>query len=145
MDSDEKWSRIFPPELNVYLYTTIEPCGLRLSGSTPCVQRILFTRVGNPQGGVRKVIFGAREPGTFVQDSQSLKMLDDAGVAWEHVQGLDEEILRVAREGHVKSGDEKVAEQGRTGIDDISAEERRRQEALPRNPKKRMMEVDLAP
>ncbi|KIW63555.1 hypothetical protein PV04_08546 [Phialophora macrospora] len=144
------------PARNVYLYTTLEPCGLRLSGATPCVQRIIATRAGNPDGGIRKVVFGAREPGTFVQDSQALRMLDDAGVPWEYVAGLDEEILAVAKEGHQAVSDERAgvatapahapapAPAPVTKIDDISPEERRRQEQLPRNPKKRMMEVDLS-
>jgi pyrimidine deaminase RibD-like protein len=142
---------ILTPARNVYLYTTLEPCGLRLSGATPCVQRIIATRMGdnnNPDGGIRKVVFGAREPGTFVQDSQALRMLDDAGVPWEYVPGLEAEILAVAKEGHQAGG--VASDVGRaapapvTNVDDISPEERRRQEQQPRNPKKRMMEVDLS-
>ncbi|KIW34547.1 uncharacterized protein PV07_01324 [Cladophialophora immunda] len=151
--------RVLTPERNVYLYTTLEPCGKRLSGNTPCVQRIVATRDptaatgGGGGGGIRKVVFGAREPGTFVQDSQSLQMLDAAGVPWEYVAGMEEEILRVAKEGHVVVVKEEGGSsrdtpthshaQGPTNVDDISPEERRRQEALPRNPKKRMMEVDV--
>lgn len=161
---------IMTPERNVHLYTTLEPCGKRLSGNTSCVERIIATRAsgGGQGGGVRKVIFGAREPGTFVQDSQSLKMLDAAGVPWEYVSDgdkespLEEEILRVAMEGHrhpqssstattkaaetetEESKDRERERERGTNIDDISPEERRRQEAQPRNPKKRMMEVDLS-
>lgn len=165
-------SVVLAPEVNAVLYTTLEPCGKRLSGNVPCVERIIATRRGGAgKGGVRKVVFGAREPGTFVRDSTSLQRLDQAGVAWEFVQGLDEEILHVAMEGHVKTGGEavagKVSKEGEgssgqsatdggksqqqqhqhqgTNVDDISPEERKRQEALPRNPKKRMMEVDVPP
>ncbi|KAJ9612918.1 hypothetical protein H2200_002859 [Cladophialophora chaetospira] len=144
---EEALNEILTSEKNVYLYTTLEPCGLRLSGATPCVHRIIATRQGNAAGGVRKVIFGAREPGTFVQDSQSLRVLDEAGVPWEYVSGLDEEILNVAKEGHVEQvfGDGKVeGKKAGTNVDEISPEERRRQEQQPRNPKKRMMEVDLS-
>lgn len=144
---EEALNKLLTAEKNAYLYTSLEPCGLRLSGATPCVQRILATRSPNEKGGIRKVIFGAKEPGTFVQDSQSLKMLDDAGVAWEYVPGLEEEILKVAKEGHV-TGDEAEKEKEKevakgTNVDDISTEEQTRQEQQPRNPKKRMMEVDL--
>ena len=140
--------------MGAVLYTTLEPCGKRLSGNLPCVQRIIASRKGNAEGGIRKVIFGAKEPGTFVQDSQSCRTLTEAGIEWEYIPGLDKEILSVAMEGHDKkvekaqdeSGDQlqgqasKVASKG-TDVDDISPEERKRQEALPRNPKKRMMEA----
>jgi pyrimidine deaminase RibD-like protein len=146
---------ILTPETRAVLYTTLEPCGKRLSGNTPCVQRIIATREVDPKAGVRKVIFGAKEPGTFVQDSQSCRMLTEAGVEWEYVPGLEDEILSVAMEGHVqkeqsgpqeqKAGpNDQPARQTKargTNVDDISPEERKRQEAQPRNPKKRMMEA----
>ncbi|RMZ76305.1 hypothetical protein DV738_g5014, partial [Chaetothyriales sp. CBS 135597] len=122
------------------LYTTLEPCGKRLSGNLPCVERIIATRTPDADGGVRKVVFGAKEPGTFVQDSQSCRRLTEAGVEWEYVPGLESEILAVATEGHEKKSTSNRGG-GETNIDDISPAERRRQEALPRNPKKRMMEV----
>ncbi|KAI1614947.1 cytidine deaminase-like protein [Exophiala viscosa] len=125
---------------NVTLYTTLEPCGLRLSGNKPCVERIIDTR--RTGCGIRRVIFGAREPGTFVKDSKSLARLDEAGVPWEFVPDLQDEILNVAKEGHTKTTGTATDTQGqKKAIDDISSEERRRQEQLPRNPKKRMMEV----
>ena len=151
--TESSLSSILPPSLNAILYTTLEPCGKRLSGNTPCVQRIIGTRTDNPEGGIRKVIFGAKEPGTFVQDSQSCRMLTEAGVDWEYVEGLDQEILEVAMEGHKSSNDQEEQKKvegkqsysseqpGGTNVDDISPEERKRQEAQPRNPKKRMMEA----
>jgi len=155
--SEEQLNQVLTPEFNAVLYTTLEPCGKRLSGNLPCVERIIATREGNTSGGVRKVVFGAKEPGTFVQDSKSLQRLDQAGVSWEFVQGLDDEILQVAMEGHVKkdaagkdqgpareAGESQVHQKG-TNVDEISPEERKRQEALLRNPKKRMMEVDVPP
>lgn len=65
-----------------------------------------------------------------------------AGIEWEHVPGLEREILTVATAGHENREEEIRAALGErgTGIDDISEEERRRQEQMPRNPKKRMME-----
>ncbi|KAK4947304.1 hypothetical protein LTR10_013672 [Elasticomyces elasticus] len=127
---------------NVTLYTTLEPCGLRLSGNKPCVERIIDIRKSG--GGIGKVIFGAREPGTFVKDSKSLMRLDEAGVPWEFVPDLQDEILKVAKEGHNKPASTEAQGQ-KAGLDDISADERRRHEQLPRNPKKRMMEVDVPP
>ncbi|KAL9616122.1 MAG: hypothetical protein Q9160_008978 [Pyrenula sp. 1 TL-2023] len=120
------------------LITSFEPCGKRLSGKKSCVERILETRKND--GGIQKVVFGAKEPGTFVQDSQACKMMTDAGLEWEFVSDMENDILSVAREGHVEGPEKDV-----TNIDDISPEERARQEAIPRNPKKRMMEVPPPP
>lgn len=122
------------------LYVTMEPCGERLSGNTPCAQRIIQTRRGT-SGGIDKVYFGVKEPATFVGESKGCQMLSDAGIEWKHVPGLEEDILAVATAGHEQKEDSEK-KQSRTNIDDISPEERQRQEALPRNPKKRMMEND---
>lgn len=141
-------STVLTPDLNVTLYTTLEPCSIRLSGNDPCVSRIIQTRK-HASGGIRKVVFGAKEPGTFVQDSQSCKILTEAGVDWEYINGLEDEILQVAMEGHQKRTEkageiqEEEKPQG-TNVDNISQEERARQIAQPRNPKKRMMEVDIS-
>ncbi|KAL1956922.1 hypothetical protein VTO42DRAFT_6669 [Malbranchea cinnamomea] len=132
----------------VVMYVTMEPCGKRLSGNTPCVERII--QAGKSEGGIEGrgidvVYFGVKEPGTFVGESQGCRMLDEAGIKWEHIGGMEEEILKVATEGHrqknageIGQGDSHVEV---TNIDDISEEERKRQEETPRNPKKRMMEA----
>ena len=129
--------------MNATLYTTLEPCGKRLSGSVPCVHRIISTRdtssagheLQDSKGGIRKVIFGAKEPDTFVKDSASCLMMEEAGLDWEYVEGLQNDILNVAKEGH------HGARNKETNVDDIDDEERRRQEQIPRNSKKRMMEL----
>lgn len=162
---DSELHTILSPELNVTLYTTMEPCGKRLSQNVSCVQRIIDTRglanasrdspssVTNITGstaGIQRVIFGVKEPNTFIQSSASCQMLDDAGVPWEHVPGLEEDILKVATAGG-KSQQEQQQQKSSgkvdkgTNVDDINKEERKRQEALPRNPKKRMMEVPTGP
>lgn len=41
------------------IYTTIEPCSLRLSGQTPCVRRILAA-------GLARVVMALPEPASFV-------------------------------------------------------------------------------
>lgn len=150
----EDLNAILTSEAHAILYTSLEPCSLRLSGNLPCVQRIIATRKDNSTGGIRKVIFGAKEPGTFVKDSKSCQLLTEAGIDWEYIPDLEREILSVAMEGHVKqtkedADDQLQAEQSNsaahkgTNVDDISAEERKHQESLPRNPKKRMMEVEV--
>ncbi|PGG97729.1 hypothetical protein GX51_07173 [Blastomyces parvus] len=161
-------------EQKIILYVTMEPCGKRLSGNMPCATRIIQTRrspsslevknktshgvdasngpradAARRKPGIDKVYFGVKEPGTFVGGSVGCRMLDEAGVEWEVVEGMEEEILRVAMAGHadVDDGKKEGVEDGKqrqwTNIDDISEEERRRQAALPRNPKKRMMEADI--
>jgi len=156
--SAEDVGSLLPAGLNVVLYTSLEPCGKRLSGNLPCVQRIINTRKHNPEGGIRKVVFGAKEPGTFVRDSQSCKLLTEAGIEWEYVPDLEQEILSIAMEGHRKDGsdkskgagaeskqDAKPTETGQpagVGAGSVSAaQEHATAEARPRNPKKRMMEA----
>ncbi|KAK2810556.1 hypothetical protein FQN50_002813 [Emmonsiellopsis sp. PD_5] len=160
--SEERVGQVLPPPTTavgdsgrpqIVLYVTMEPCGLRLSGNLPCVQRIIRTRevagtdidtnaqvgAGGGRRGIDKVYFGVKEPGTFVGGSVGCRMMDEAGVEWEVVSGLEEEILEVAMAGHERGEGEEVV----VDIENISDEERRRQEGLPRNPKKRMMEADV--
>ncbi|KAJ5796464.1 CMP/dCMP deaminase zinc-binding [Penicillium psychrosexuale] len=143
--ADDKVGEVLPvePGRKLVMYVTMEPCGKRLSGNAPCVQRITQTREGGREG-VHKVYFGVKEPGTFVGESEGCQMLTQAGIEWEHVGGLEKEILTVAFAGHDNAREEVRAALGEkeTNVDDISAEERKRQEALPRNPLKRMMEGD---
>ncbi|KIW03210.1 uncharacterized protein PV09_05435 [Verruconis gallopava] len=84
----------------IVLYTSMEPCWMRLSGNLPCVQRILRAK------HIRKVICGVREPEKFVGENQGRKILADAGIEVLYVNGLEEDILKVATAGHAKDGDE---------------------------------------
>lgn len=141
---EDRVAEVLPdePGRKLVMYVTMEPCGKRLSGNTPCVQRIINTRAAaGGRGGVHKVYFGIKEPGTFVGGSSGCKRLTEAGIEWEVVPGLEREILAVATAGHENREEEiKAALGDETNVDDISAEERLRQEQQPRNPKKRMME-----
>jgi pyrimidine deaminase RibD-like protein len=136
--SESGLKSILAPEMNVILYTTLEPCSRRLSGNTPCIQRIIATRDSGSggMGGIRKVIFGVKEPGTFVRDSESCRMMTEANMDWEYVDGLQDEILTVSRSGHAKQA---------RNLDAISEIERWRQEAIPENPKKRTTELCTPP
>jgi pyrimidine deaminase RibD-like protein len=129
----------------ILLYVTMEPCGVRLSGNTPCVKRIIQTRQNstNADNGIDKVYFGVKEPGTFVGESQGCKMLTAAGIQWEFVPGLENEILAVATAGHEQSNKKQEADERGRNVDDVSKEERERQEHMPRNPKKRMMDTGV--
>ncbi|GLA00256.1 hypothetical protein AnigIFM60653_008315 [Aspergillus niger] len=146
---DEQVHTVLPhndPERKLVMYVTMEPCGKRLSGNAPCVERIINTRQGGEGRGIHKVYFGVKEPGTFVGESEGVRRLEEAGVEWEVVPGLEREILEVAVEGHEK---EKREEEVRSALEGVktdiepSEEERRRQETQPRNPKKRMMEGEM--
>jgi pyrimidine deaminase RibD-like protein len=144
---DDEVSTVLPVEAGrkLIMYVTMEPCGKRLSGNAPCAQRIARTKEGGREG-IHKVYFGVKEPETFVGESEGCRMLTEAGIQWEHVSGFEREILSIAFAGHENGEDEVRAALGeeRTNIDDISPEERRRQEEAPRNPKKRMMEGEIS-
>ena len=93
---EEKLKEVAPA--NMILYTTMEPCSKRLSGNTPCVERILRLA-----GSIRTVYVGVFEPEKFVTNTGK-KTLEDAGVAFVHISGFEEEILSVATAGHVREG-----------------------------------------
>lgn len=75
------------------IYTTMEPCSLRLSGNLPCVDRILAT-------SIKTVFVGVVEPETFVKENDGLQKLESKGVEYIHISGLEEECLKAARKGH---------------------------------------------
>lgn len=77
------------------LYTTMEPCSLRLSGNLPCVDRILET-------GIKTCFVGVVEPDTFVKENTGKSKLSKADVEYIHVPGYEAECLRVATIGHEK-------------------------------------------
>ncbi|KAH7027910.1 cytidine deaminase-like protein [Microdochium trichocladiopsis] len=87
-------SQALPDE--VAIYTTVEPCILRLSGNKPCVERILD--IGKSR--VKTVYVGVQEPDTFVSGNSGSQRLKDAGIEVVHVPGLEDEILAVATAGH---------------------------------------------
>lgn len=89
----ETGSREVPP--GAELYTTMEPCLLRLSGNEPCVTRIL-------DANIKTVFVGVVEPPTFVKDNTGKQQLADAGVEYIHIPGFEEECLAVATLGHDK-------------------------------------------
>ncbi|KAJ5826264.1 hypothetical protein N7474_003402 [Penicillium riverlandense] len=128
---DEEVASVLPaePGRTLVMYVTMEPCGKRLSGNAPCVQRIINTRTGG-RPGIQK------EPGTFVGQSEGCQLLTEAGIEWEHISGLEKQILTVAVAGH-----ENPEEEIRAALGDPDASEgTKSKEDQPRNPKKRMME-----
>lgn len=86
---------------SVALYTTMEPCSKRNSGNRSCADRIVALR-----GWITKVYVGVREPEIFVGANEGRKKLEEAGIEVVAVEGLEEEILRVAKAGHGKKDSE---------------------------------------
>ncbi|RFU26509.1 hypothetical protein B7463_g9845, partial [Scytalidium lignicola] len=92
--SEEELGTVLPA--NTVLYTTVEPCGKRLSGNLPCVERIL--RLGN---AIKTVYVGVKEPEKFVGENTGRTKLVGAGINVVLVPGMEDEILQVATAGHI--------------------------------------------
>lgn len=90
---EEELNSVLPP--NLVLYTTVEPCSKRLSGNLPCAERILRLA-----GVIRTVYVGVMEPKKFVAENTGRAALEEAGVQFVHVGGMEDEILAVAKAGH---------------------------------------------
>lgn len=84
-------TKTLPP--GTELYTTMEPCSLRLSGSVPCVQRIL-------DNNIKTCFVGVVEPDTFVKNNSSYGALTDKGVEYVHIPGYEVKCLEIAKRGH---------------------------------------------
>ncbi|KAI6245283.1 Bifunctional protein RIB2 [Erysiphe necator] len=80
---------------NIILYTTLEPCILRLSGAESCVERILKLR-----NNIKVIYVGSLEPDTFVTKNEGKAKLEAAGIKVCEVSCLRKEILEVATAGH---------------------------------------------
>lgn len=80
------------------IFTTMEPCSLRLSGNLPCVDRILETK------GIKTCFVGVLEPDIFVKNNSSYQKLLDHGVEYIHIPGYEEKALEIAKRGHEKIG-----------------------------------------
>ncbi|SCV04817.1 LAMI_0H19504g1_1 [Lachancea mirantina] len=81
--------------LGSVLYTTMEPCSLRLSGNKPCVDRIIEL---NP--GIKTVFVGVMEPDTFVKNNISAAKLLRHDIDYVLIPGYEEECTKAAIKGH---------------------------------------------
>ncbi|KAK2599241.1 hypothetical protein N8I77_011011 [Diaporthe amygdali] len=90
---EEDLAQVLPQ--NLALYTTVEPCSHRLSGNIPCAERILHLA-----GVIKTVYVGVMEPKKFVAENTGRDALEKAGIQFIHVEGLEDEILSVAKAGH---------------------------------------------
>lgn len=68
------------------LYTTMEPCSLRLSGKKSCTERIIEAKVS-------RVIVGVGEPDVFVDKCEGIEKLRAAGVVVDELDGLQRACL----------------------------------------------------
>jgi pyrimidine deaminase RibD-like protein len=98
--SEERVGEVLPA--NSAIYTTMEPCNLRLSGNLPCVDRIVRTKSKDGHSVIRKVYLGVKEPEKFVGENKGRAKLEEHGIECVHVSGLEREILQVATAGHEK-------------------------------------------
>jgi len=71
------------------IYTTMEPCSIRLSCNTSCTDRIIESKFS-------QVYVGVKEPADFVVCEGTAK-LRAAGVKVVYLDGLSDECLQVAR------------------------------------------------
>ncbi|KAF8604509.1 hypothetical protein BDV93DRAFT_555373 [Ceratobasidium sp. AG-I] len=74
------------------VYTTLEPCSVRLSGLSPCADALV-------SAGIRNCIIGVNEPADFVQ-CEGTRKLQQAGINVVWLDGLETECLAMARRGH---------------------------------------------
>lgn len=63
------------------IYSSLEPCGERLSGRKTCVERIIAS-------GIKKVVFGSYEPEVFVK-GEGEELLQKAGIETVFVETID--------------------------------------------------------
>ncbi|KAG6845336.1 hypothetical protein H0H87_010793 [Tephrocybe sp. NHM501043] len=79
----------------VDVYTTLEPCSVRTSGLSPCADALI-------KANVRRCFIGVGEPDDFVNCDGAQK-LKKAGIEVIWINGLEDQCLRAARRGHVKT------------------------------------------
>lgn len=80
---------------NTVLYTTMEPCNARLSGSRTCCDRIVALK-----DHIKTVYVGICEPSTFIAENDGKKRLESEGIRFEMVDGTHELCYEAAMAGH---------------------------------------------
>jgi diaminohydroxyphosphoribosylaminopyrimidine deaminase / 5-amino-6-(5-phosphoribosylamino)uracil reductase len=71
------------------LYTSMEPCSIRLSGARPCTDLVIAAGIG-------RVVFALREPPIFV-DCHGVELLQQAGIEVVEVPDLADLVRDVNR------------------------------------------------
>lgn len=70
---------------NCTMYTTMEPCSVRLSGNRPCVSRIIEAKM-------KRVVVGVREPPNLVT-CEGISLLEREGIPVYIVPNVQKECL----------------------------------------------------
>ncbi|MEN8906081.1 MAG: deaminase [Clostridiales bacterium] len=65
------------------LYSTMEPCGLRLSGKLCCADRII-------KSGIKNVVYGISEPSYFIEKAIGIEKLKANGI---NVKKIETKVL----------------------------------------------------
>ena len=76
---------------NSDVYTTMEPCSIRLSGLPPCADALIGA-------GIRRCFIGVGEPDDFVK-CEGADKLKDANIQVIWLKDMEEECLQAARKG----------------------------------------------
>jgi pyrimidine deaminase RibD-like protein len=76
------------------MYTSMEPCSVRLSGKEPCVSRCV-------RFGVKRVVFAVREPPTFVR-CHGVEELEEAAIEVVQLQGAECVRLTLLANEHIE-------------------------------------------
>jgi pyrimidine deaminase RibD-like protein len=82
------------------LYTTMKSCNQRTSGNTLCTKTILKA-TSDLKCRIKIVYVGVQESEKFVGENTERSKLENAGIKYVHVSGLEDEILAVATSGHL--------------------------------------------
>jgi pyrimidine deaminase RibD-like protein len=72
------------------IYSSMEPCGQRLSGKICCAELIINAQL-------KRVVQGVREPPTFVGTSVGTQILQNAGIEVDFLVGYEKECLDTNR------------------------------------------------
>jgi diaminohydroxyphosphoribosylaminopyrimidine deaminase / 5-amino-6-(5-phosphoribosylamino)uracil reductase len=83
----EKGRQAAMPLTQCTLYTSLEPCSVRKSGRETCCNLIL-------RYGIRRVVFGLREPPLFVQ-CNAVETLLNAGVEIVEIVEFNTEVVKI--------------------------------------------------
>ncbi|EGG03416.1 uncharacterized protein MELLADRAFT_109238 [Melampsora larici-populina 98AG31] len=84
------------PDGSLKLVVTMEPCSVRLSGKTSCVDKILEWNDEHREKRIGEVWLGVLEPKDFVV-CEGVRKLKEMGILVGVIEGFEDECLRIAR------------------------------------------------